>query len=246
LGSRWLWTKAVCSRGSDAFVNSYAHAAVVGEQGMIHRLHGFICGAMHRAALHNAVVAECESILHCHWIDPPPARGELSWCELDEHNGEVELWSDHDETLVSMSVHSHFTINDKLVRPEQLERLLAAAIAARLHKSLWGMVLRGRRSLKYVVDCGGHLGDDTEGAAYEDARTRVWLDSDTCRSGAITAVGEDEYVRAFMESYRRRRVNGHHKKPPEEVEAKLRADYRNSLAKYEGYRPDLESLLFVV
>ncbi len=200
---------------------------------------------MHRAALHDAVVAECENLLHCHWVEPSP-QAELSWYELDEHNGEVELWSDHDETLVSMSVHNHFTINDKPVRPEQLERLLAAAVAARLHRALWGMALRGRRSLKYVVDCGGHLGDETEGAAYEDAGTKAWLDSDTCRSGARSAVGEDEYVRAFMESYRRRRVGGHHKKPPEEVEAKLRADYRNSLAKYEGYSPDSESLLFVV
>jgi len=213
---------------------------------MIHRLHGFICGAMHRAALRDAVVAECENILHCRWIDQPASSSELSWFELDKHNGEVELWSDHDETLVSMSVHSRFEINHKPVRPEQLERLLAAAVAARLHRSLWGMVLRGRRSLKYVVDCGGHLGDETEGGTYEDDNTRAWLDSDTRRSGALSAVGEDEYVRAFMESYRRRRVGGHHKKPPEEVEAKLRTDYRNSLAKYEGYRPDSESLLFVV
>lgn len=212
---------------------------------MIHRLHGFICGAMHRAALHDAVVAECESLLHCHWVEPAP-RGELSWYELDEHNGEVELWSDHDETLVSMSVHNRFTINDKPVKPEQLERLLAAAVAARLHRTLWGMVLRGRRSLKYVVDCGGHIGGETEGAAYEDACTKAWLDSDTRRCGASSAVGEDEYVRAFMESYRRRRVGGRHKKPPEKVEAKLRADYRESLAKYEGYRPDSEALLFVV
>lgn len=212
---------------------------------MIHRLHGFICGAMHRAALHDAVVAECEKLLHCHWVEPA-AQGDLSWFELDEHNGEVELWSDHDETLVSMSVNSRFTINDKPVKSEQLEKLLAAAVAARLHRALWGMALRGRRSLKYVVDCGGHLGGETEGAAYDDADTRAWLDSDTRRSGARSAVGEDEYVRAFMESYKRRRVGGHHKKPPEEVEAKLRADYRNTLAKYEGYSPDSEALLFVV
>lgn len=212
---------------------------------MIHRLHGFICGAMHRAAIHDTVVAECEKLLHCHWVEPP-AQGELSWFELDEHNGEVELWSDHDETLVSMNVHSRFTINNKPVKPEQLERLLAASMAARLHRVLWGMVLRGRRSLKYVVDCGGHLGAETEGPACDDAGTKAWFDSDTRRSGAISAVGEDEYVKAFMESYRRRRVGGHHRKPPGEVEAKLRADYRDSLAKYEGYSPDSEILLFVV
>lgn len=212
---------------------------------MIHRLHGFVCGAMHRAALRDTVVTECERLLHCHWVEPS-TEGELSWFELDEHNGEVELWSDHDETLVSMSVNSHFVVNKKPVKPEQLERLLAATIAARLHRSLWGMVLRGRRSLKYVVDSGGHLGGETEGPAYDDARTQAWLDSDTCRSGASTAVGEDKYVMAFMESYRRRRVGGHHKKPPEEVEAELRADYRESLAKYEGYSPDAETLFFVV
>lgn len=210
---------------------------------MIHRLHGFICDAMHRAALHDAVVAECEELLHCHWVEPFTG-GELSWFELNEHNGEVELWSDHNETIVSMSVHNHFVINNDPMKPEQLEQLLASAIAARLHRSLWGMALTGRRSLKYVVDCVGHLGGKTDGAC--DDKTRAWMDSDTRRSGARSAVGEDEYVKAFMESYKKRRVGGHHRKPPEEVEAKLRADYRDSLARYEGYKPDMETLFFVV
>ncbi len=212
---------------------------------MIHRLHGFICGAMHRAALHDAVVAECESLLHCHWVEPT-RLDELSWFELDEHNGEDELWSDHDDTLVSMSVNSRFTINNRSVKPEQLERLLAGALAARMHRAMWGMALRGRRSLKYVIDCGGKVGEETEGRVSDDVGTKAWFDSDTRRSCALSAVGEDEYVRAFMESYRRRRGGGHHRKPPAEVEAKLRADYRDSLAKYEGYSPDFESLLFVV
>lgn len=226
-------------------MNSYARALTRGAIEMIHRLHGFICVAMHRAALHDAVVTECEELLHCHWVESP-IGGELSWFELDEHNGEVELWSDHDETLISMSVNTRFAVNNKPVKPEQLERLLAATIAARLHRALWGMVLRGRRSLKYVVDCGGHIGSETEGGTYDDAQTRAWLNSDTCRSCASSAVGENEYIRAFMESYKRRRVGGHHKKSPEEVEAKLRIDYRESLAKYEGYSPDAETLFFVV
>lgn len=211
---------------------------------VIHRLHGIVCAAMHRTAVRESVVGSCEEILCCRWVEQRPTGGELHWCELDEHNGELDLWTDHDETLVSIDLNSKFTVNGTPIKPAQLERLLAAALAARLHRTLWGMATRGRTGVKYVVDDSGAAADG--GEASGDPRAEAWRKCDSRRSNARSAVGEDEYVRLYMESYRLRSGGGHHPTPASEVEAKLRADYKRSLAQYEGYEPDAETLLFVV
>jgi len=213
---------------------------------VIHRLHGIVCGAIHRTALRDSVVKGCEDILHCRWVKPKQTSGELHWYELDEHNGEIDLWTDHDETLVSIDVNSGFRLNGNPLSSRQLERLLAAAMAARMHKAMWGMALRGRRSTRYVVDDRGFAGEEVEGDTYGDPGTRAWAERDSRRSSAKTAVGEDEYVRSYMEAYRRRSVGGHHPKPASEVEARMRGEYRRALAPYEDYKPDEEMLFFVV
>jgi len=212
---------------------------------VIHRLHGIVCGAVHRMALRDSVIKGCEDVLHCRWVQPE-LPDELHWYELDEHNGEIDLWTDHDETLISIDVNRGFRLHDKPVGAVQIERLLAAAMAARMHRALWGMALRGRRGTRYLVDDRGQAGGETEAETYGDPALRAWAEGDARRSGARSAVGEDEYVRSYMEAYRRRRVGGHHPTPPEEVEAKMRNEYRRTLAKFERYEPDTEMLFFVV
>lgn len=212
---------------------------------MIHRLHGIVCGAIHRAAIHDSVVKGCEEILHCHWVKPK-LPDNLHWYEIDEHNGEIDLWTDHNETLVSIDVNNGFRLNGRIISSSQLERLLAAALAARMHRALWGVVIRGRRSMKYAVDDQGYTGDDVEGDTYGDLGTKAWAESGSRRSNARAAVGEDEYIRSFMEAYRRRSVGGHHQISADEVENRMRDEYRQSLAPYEGYESDEEVLFFVV
>ena len=53
-------------------------------------------------------------------------------------------------------------------------------------------------------------------------------------------------MRAFIEPYRLRRCGGNHQTPPEEVEARLREDYRKEFATYEGCEVDAETLFFAV
>ena len=212
---------------------------------MIHRLHGIVCEAIHRTALRDPVVEGCEEFLSCRWVRPA-ATGELHWFEVGERNGEIDLWTERGGTLVSVDLNSGFSLDGRRLDSAAAERLLAAALAIRLHRCLWGMELRGGRSVRYAVDDRGLVGPDASGDARDDPATAAWIDGDTKRSNARCAVGEDEYVRAFIESYRLRRVGGQHRTPPGDVEARLREDYRRAFAAHEGYEADAETLFFVV
>jgi hypothetical protein len=212
---------------------------------VIRRLLGIVCEAIHRAALRGLVTEGCEGLLGCRWVRPV-AAGELHWFEVGERNGEVDLWTDHGGTLVSVDLNGGFSLGGRPLGSGAAERLLAAVLARRMHRPLWGVELRGRRSARYAVDDRGLVGPDAGGDAYDDPATAAWIGADARRSGARCAVGEDEYVRAFIESYRLRRDGEHHRMPPEKMEARLREDYRRALAAYEGYEADAETLCFVV
>lgn len=187
----------------------------------------------------------CERLLGCRWVRPGET-GERRWFEIGECNGEVDLWTEHGDTLVSMSLNVKFSLCGRPLDPCGAERLLAVALAPRLHRRLWRVEFRGGRGVRYAVDDCGLVGPDASVDACGDPATAAWIDGDTRRSNARCAVGEDEYVRAFVESYRLRRAGGNHPVPPEEVEARLREDYRKTFAAYEGYKADAETLYFVV
>jgi hypothetical protein len=210
---------------------------------LIHKLHGIVCEAVHRTALRGLVVEGCEGLLGCRWVQPG-AAGERRWFEVGERNGEVDLWTERGGTLVSVDLNGAFSLDGRRLDSRGAERLLAASLAARLRRRLWGVELRGGRSVRYAVDDRGLVGQDE--SAGDDPATAAWIDGDARRSGARCAVGEDEYVRAFIESYRLRRAGGGHPTPPEDVEARLREDYRREFAAYESYKADAETLLFVV
>jgi hypothetical protein len=212
---------------------------------VIHRLHGIVCEAIHRAALRGHVVEGCEGLFGCRWVRPE-APGELHWFEVDERNGEVDLWTDCGGTLVSVDLNGGFSLGGRRLDSSGAERLLAASLACRLHRPLWGVELRGRRSVRYTADDRGLVGPDEAGDAYDDPATVAWIGADARRGGARCAVGEDEYVRAFIESYRLRRDGAHHRVPPERVEERLREDYRREFAAYEGHEADAETLFFAV
>ena len=212
---------------------------------MIHRLHGIVCEAIHRTALRGLVVEGCEQFLRCRWVQPG-ALGERHWFEVSEHNGEIDLWTERGGTLVSVDLNGMFSLGGRSIDSRGAERLLATALAPRLRGRLWGVEIRGRRSVRYAADDRGLVGPDEAGDAYDDPATAAWIGADARRSNARCAVGEDEYVRAFIESYRLRRDGAHHRMPPERVEERLREDYRREFAAYEGHEADAETLFFVV
>jgi len=212
---------------------------------VIHKLHGIVCEAVHRTALRGFVMDGCEELLGCRWVRPEEA-GELHWFEVGERNGEVDLWTERGGTLVSVDLNGGFSLGGQRLGSSGAERLLAAALARRLHRRLWGVELCGGHSVRYAVDDRGVVGPDAGVDARGDPATAALIEGDARRSGARCAVGEDEYVRSFMESYRLRSGGGHHPTPPEEVEARLREDYRREFAAYEGYEADAETLHFVV
>lgn len=209
---------------------------------MVRRLHGIVCDSIHRDILHDDVMKGCEDILHCRWVAAPPPA-EIKWWEIDKHNGELDLWSEHGGTLVSVMVNSRFVLDGHPVAPEEIERMLAAVVAAKLHCAVWRLAIDYRAGNVY---CIARDGIRTESAAAGEPHAEAWLKYENYRSNAASAVGEDEYVHGFIEAYRRRSVGGQHTKPVAEVEAGLRRDYRRALASYEGYTPDMEALFFEV
>lgn len=212
---------------------------------MLNRFHGVVCSAIHRSAVKPPVVSICEAALHCSWVVPPATsdRG-TTWAESGSTHGEVGLWSDHGETLIQITINRHFQLGGHRITAKALEQHLAISLAARMHQILWGTWIQGGHNDPYRIDCDGHLHPDINKAMSEDLQH--WVERDQWRWGALSAIGEDEYVRGFMISYVRRKQDGYHLQPAEEVEGDLRRQYRNTLARYEGYKPDVETLCFEV
>lgn len=211
---------------------------------MLNRFHGVVCSAIHRSTIKLPVVSICETTFHCSWVFPPVSNKDITWAESGNTHGEIDLWSDHGETLIQITINRHFQLDGRKVTAEALERRMATLLAARMHRILWGTWMQGRLDHPYQIDCDGNLMPSIDKTMSADLQH--WIERGRWRWGALSAVGEDEYVRGFMVSYVRRKRDGYHLQPVREVEGGLRRQYRNTLAQYEGYKPDAETLCFEV